>query len=232
MKSLHRFRCKFERDGDKMKVVAPEKRYVVTGDRDVTSVLTMRNDGAGTSPRALYDVTHLPCRTGVYTPRPAALASRWRRRSAFPVKPGALMPKFEGCNTADWAVLFVVGVEVLMETRWAPATFAHTLALAPTYYGMARATSPLTSLATTANHATRDTLSTQPHSLPHLPRAGLRRQNRALAPTNSSAHGGSCLKHVRMASRTFFFSASNSACVSAPLSSIRLESSLTLLILS
>ena len=105
---------KFERDGDKMKVVAPEKRYVVTGDRDVTSVLTVRNDGSwNLSKGTLYDVTHLPCRTGVYTPASGGsckpLASM---QSAFPVKPGALMPKFEGCNTADWAVLFVVGVEV------------------------------------------------------------------------------------------------------------------------
>ena len=29
----------------------------------------------------------------------------------FPVKPGAKMPTFDGCNTQDWAVLFVVGVE-------------------------------------------------------------------------------------------------------------------------
>ena len=32
-------------------------------------------------------------------------------RSSFPVKPGALMPKFDGYNTEDRAVLFVLGVE-------------------------------------------------------------------------------------------------------------------------
>ena len=101
---------KFERDGDKMKVVAPEKRYVVTGDRDVTSVLTVRNDGSwNLSKGTLYDVTHLPCRTGVYTPTSGGSCNRWSMQSAFPVKPGALMPS--GCNTADWAVV-VVGVEV------------------------------------------------------------------------------------------------------------------------
>ena len=59
---------RFERDGEKMKVIAPEKRYLVTGDREVTSVLTVRADGRWElSKGTLYDVTHLPCRTGVYT---------------------------------------------------------------------------------------------------------------------------------------------------------------------
>ena len=105
---------KYTRELDQMKVVAKEKRYVVTGARDVTSVLTVHSTGQWElSKGTLYDVTHLPCRTGVYTPAAGAscmpLASM---QSAFPVKPGALMPKFDGCNTQDWAVLFVVGVEV------------------------------------------------------------------------------------------------------------------------
>jgi len=104
---------KVERDGERMRVVAPEKRYIVTGDRDVTAVLTVRDDGRWElSKGTLYDVTHLPCRTGVYTPTAAGSCKPLESmQSKFPVKPGALMPTFDGCNTADWAVLFVVGVE-------------------------------------------------------------------------------------------------------------------------
>jgi len=105
---------KFEREGAAMKVVSPVKRYVVTGDRKVTSILTVGADGSWSlSEGSLYDVTHLPCRTGVYTAAgDGACKPTEAMQSAFPVKPGALMPKFSGCNTEDWAVLFVVGVEV------------------------------------------------------------------------------------------------------------------------
>ena len=105
---------KFEREGDKLKVVAPQRRYVVTGDRDVTAVLTVQADGRWQlSKGTLYDVTHLPCRTGVYTPASTGSCRPLESMQAkFPVKPGALMPTFEGCKTEDWAVLFVVGEEV------------------------------------------------------------------------------------------------------------------------
>ena len=97
-----------------MKVVSPQKRYVVTGDRDVTSVLTVGADGRWSlSKGSLYDVTHLPCRTGVYTAaKGGACTPTAAMQQKFPVTPGALMPKFDGCQTEDWAVLFVVGVEV------------------------------------------------------------------------------------------------------------------------
>ncbi len=93
------------------KAVLPEKRYVVTGDRSVTTILTVREDGKWVLERGtLYDVTHLPCRSAAYTgeactPRNANLAD-------FPVRPGAEMPKIEGCNKQDYAVLFVLGEEV------------------------------------------------------------------------------------------------------------------------
>lgn len=105
---------KFERNGEEMKEVSDRKRYVVTGDRKVTSILTVVADGRWSlSEGTLYDVTHLPCRTGVYTATAnGACKPTEAMQSAFPVKPGALMPKFDGCNTEDWAVLFVVGVEV------------------------------------------------------------------------------------------------------------------------
>jgi hypothetical protein len=95
-------------------------RYLVTGDREVTTVLTVYPadeqgdrrwelaDGA-----TLYDVTHLGCRSARYTAgvsggmcTPASAP-----RDAFRVAPGAAMPPVEGCNKQDYAVLFVIGVE-------------------------------------------------------------------------------------------------------------------------
>lgn len=100
--------------------VAPGK-YVVTGDREVTTVLTVHPkdkdgvqswelDGGAT----LYDVTHLPCRSARYTPATGAesCSPAKAQKSAFPVTPGAPMPPVEGCNKQDYAVLFVIGVAV------------------------------------------------------------------------------------------------------------------------
>lgn len=100
--------------------VAPGK-YVVTGDREVTAVLTVHptdkdgvqrwelDDGA-----TLYDVTHLPCRSARYTPASGAdsCSPAKAQKSAFPVTPGAPMPPVEGCDKQDYAVLFVIGVAV------------------------------------------------------------------------------------------------------------------------
>merc|ERR1711924_58303 len=90
-----------------------EKRYLVTGGRETTSVLTVRNDGSWElSKGKLYDVTHLPCRSAVYTSAEGAVCRPAREQEAFfPVKPGAKMPKLDGCNTQDWAVLFVTGAD-------------------------------------------------------------------------------------------------------------------------
>ena len=101
---------KLLREGEKMKVISPANRYVVTGDRKVTTVLTVHDDGRWElADGTLYDVTHLPCRTGVYTG--AGCKPTEAMQPAFPVKPGARMPTFAGCQTEDWAVLFVLGVE-------------------------------------------------------------------------------------------------------------------------
>jgi hypothetical protein len=96
----------------------PAGRYLVTGDREVTAMLTIHpvnqagahrwelGDGA-----TLFDVTHLPCRSARYEPvadrscSPADAA-----RTDFPVTPGAPMPPIEGCTKQDYAVLFVIGV--------------------------------------------------------------------------------------------------------------------------
>jgi len=106
--------AKLTRDGETVSVSQPFKRYVVTGDREVTSVLTVRNDGSWElSKGTLYDVTHLPCRSALYTP--AAAGGECTPANAnpadFPVKPGAPMPRVSGCAKQDYAVLFVVGVE-------------------------------------------------------------------------------------------------------------------------
>jgi hypothetical protein len=94
-------------------------RYLVTGGRDVTAVLTVHrpdkdghqrwelSDGA-----TLYDVTHLACRSARYTP--ASSTKAWSPanapQSAFRVAPGLPMPPVEGCNKQDYAVLIVLGV--------------------------------------------------------------------------------------------------------------------------
>lgn len=97
----------------------PPGKYVVTGARDVTTVLTVHpqdEDGAQRWELAngakLYDVTHLPCRSARYTPATDAdsCSPAKAQTSAFPVTPGGLMPPIEGCNKQDYAVLFVIGV--------------------------------------------------------------------------------------------------------------------------
>lgn len=90
-------------------------RYVVTGGRDMTTVLTV--DEAGTwqlKDGTLYDVTHLPCRSARYKPKSAdskSCSPKSANTMNFPVRPGATMPSVNGCQKEDYAVLFVIGVE-------------------------------------------------------------------------------------------------------------------------
>ena len=98
------------------KITKPERRYVVTGDREVTTVLTVHADGRWELEKgSLYDVTHLPCRSARYTPADTTASSSCTPPQAslsdFPVKPGAVMPAVPGCAKQDYAVLFVVAVE-------------------------------------------------------------------------------------------------------------------------
>ena len=99
----------------------PPGKYVVTGDREVMTVLTVHpvdkdgdkrwelDDGA-----TLYDVTHLPCRSARYTPatNDGACSPAEALKTAFPVTPGGAMPPVAGCRKQDYAVLFVIGVAV------------------------------------------------------------------------------------------------------------------------
>lgn len=100
--------------------VVPFKRYVVTGDREVTTVLTVFEDGRWELQKGtLYDVTHLPCRSARYTTPSSSSGDSSNKCSPtsanqkdFPVKPGAEMPLVSGCSKQDYAVLFVLGEEV------------------------------------------------------------------------------------------------------------------------
>ncbi len=96
----------------------PAGKYVVTGDREVVTVLTVMpadeegnmhwelDDGA-----TLYDVTYLACRSARYTPEAASTACTpaMANQAEFPVSPGATMPSVPGCNKQDYAVLFIIG---------------------------------------------------------------------------------------------------------------------------
>ena len=98
----------------------PPGRYVVTGDREVTTVLSVHAKDASGAQRwelekgTLHDVTHLPCRSARYTPVAGAVACSPAKamKGDFPVTPGAAMPPVEGCEKQDYAVLFVIAVAV------------------------------------------------------------------------------------------------------------------------
>jgi len=99
----------------------PPGKYVVTGHRKVTAVLTIHPADKNGDRRweldkgaTLYDVTHLACRSARYTP---AAVGGWcspanAQKAAFPVSPGGTMPPVEGCKKQDYAVLIVIGVGV------------------------------------------------------------------------------------------------------------------------
>lgn len=99
----------------------PPRKYMVTGNRDAKSVLTIyprEKDGTArwelSGGATLYDVTHLDCRSARYTPAPGGgtCSPANAQMSAFPVSPGAPMPAVRGCHKQDYAVLIVIGVAV------------------------------------------------------------------------------------------------------------------------
>jgi hypothetical protein len=92
-------------------------QYLVTGDREVTTVLTVHPKDAQGASRweladgaTLNDVTHLACRSARYTSSEGLCSPEKASTDAFPVAPGALMPPVEGCAKQDYSVLFVIGV--------------------------------------------------------------------------------------------------------------------------
>ena len=97
----------------------PPGKYLVTGNREAQSVLTVFPKDAEGKQRweladgvTVYDVTHLRCRSARYTPEADKMCSPAAvRQSGFPVEPGAAMPRVENCSKQDYAVLFIIGVE-------------------------------------------------------------------------------------------------------------------------
>ena len=98
----------------------PAGRYIVTGDREAMAMLTIHPaDENGAMQWELeggniFDVTHLRCRSAVYTPAAGegSCTPEAASQSDFPVTPGAEMPAVEGCIKQDYAVLFLVAVDV------------------------------------------------------------------------------------------------------------------------
>ena len=97
----------------------PPGKYVVTGDREATAILTVHPADASGDSRweldrgaSIYDVTHLQCRSARYTPTAGteSCSPSQAPRDAFRVTPGDPMPSVTGCSKQDYAVLFVVGI--------------------------------------------------------------------------------------------------------------------------
>lgn len=96
----------------------PPGKYVVTGGRVMTAILTVHppdKDGAQhwelNNGAKLHDVTHLPCRSARYQSVTNYSCSPDNAdKVAFPVSPGASMPEVNGCQKQDYAVLIVTGV--------------------------------------------------------------------------------------------------------------------------
>ena len=99
----------------------PPGKYVVTGARKVTAVLTIHPaDNHGDrrweldQNATLYDVTHLACRSARYTPAAVggSCSPANAKQTSFPVSPGGAMPPVDGCTKQDYAVLIVIGMGV------------------------------------------------------------------------------------------------------------------------
>lgn len=99
----------------------PPGKYLVTGARKVTAVLTIHPADSHGDRRweldagaTLHDVTHLACRSARYTPATVdgSCSPANAKQSAFPVAPGGVMPPVEGCTKQDYAVLIVIGMGV------------------------------------------------------------------------------------------------------------------------
>ena len=95
----------------------PAGKYLVTGDRKVTTTLIVHEPDANGKMRweleegTLYDVTHLPCRSARFTPIDGTgtclpLAAD---KSLFPIPVGQPIPDVEGCLKQDYSVLIVIG---------------------------------------------------------------------------------------------------------------------------
>lgn len=97
-------------------------RYLVTGEREVTTMLTVYPKDENGAQRwelaenaKLFDVTHMPCRSARYSPidgNTASCSPANADQSLFKVAPGSEMPAVPGCQKQDYAVLIVIGMAV------------------------------------------------------------------------------------------------------------------------
>ncbi len=99
----------------------PPGQYVVSGGRDIASILTVEKaDASGNQAWSLadgatiYDVTHLRCRAALYTAQSDSQSCTPDNTPThvFPMSPGVLMPAVESCNKRDYQVLIVFGMMV------------------------------------------------------------------------------------------------------------------------
>ena len=75
---------------------------------DYSIILTIEGDNWQLEgDHTLYEVTHLPCRSAVYT----GCSPTGIDMNDFPVTPGAAMPAVTGCSKTDYAVLFINALE-------------------------------------------------------------------------------------------------------------------------
>ena len=95
-------------------------KYAVTGDREVTTVLTVYPKDKDGNQRweladgaTLHDVTHLGCRAARYTAvkeGSTACSPANARMQSVRVNPGMAMPDVSGCQKKEYLVLIVVGL--------------------------------------------------------------------------------------------------------------------------
>jgi hypothetical protein len=98
----------------------PPGKYVVTGGREVTALLTVEPaDASGKQAWSLadgatiYDVTHLRCRAALYTAQDGQSCTPDNTPTdVFPMSPGIAMPAVQGCSKRDYQVLIVMGMMV------------------------------------------------------------------------------------------------------------------------
>jgi hypothetical protein len=97
----------------------PPGKYVVTGAREATAVLTIHPADQNGDRRwnldqgaTLHDVTHLGCRSARYTPAAGegSCSPAKAPKTAFRVAAGGAMPPVDGCRKQDYAVLIVIGM--------------------------------------------------------------------------------------------------------------------------
>ncbi len=96
----------------------PAGKYVVTGGRETTAVLTVTApDASGAQSWSLsdaatvYDVTHLRCRAALYTSKGGASCTPDNTPiNRFPMPPAEPMPAIDGCSKQEFQVLIVIGM--------------------------------------------------------------------------------------------------------------------------